>query len=537
LDPFRKHATQKGLTFEISEDDNMLRFVRSDLQRFQQALTQLVTNAIKHTANGGVKIHLGARLTAEEYCVVQVSVQDTGVGMTERELDRLFQEFEQVPDEGIESDEAMVNDTEELSTSNKGAKLGLGLALVARYIKQCGGRVRGQSIAGQGSIFSLDIPMQLGKEHELASASASGTPSGLYEERSGKGARRPVVSPTAESTTYSHTPSSFRLHIDRVRPHSERSPAHADSERGSGLAIRSSSPRMVVKPRPASSNTKKPATPNAGKPVVLIADDNSVNLSILKRRLERMGHEVKTSVDGQECFDVYQEHQHTVQFILMDISVRTSSLPSSDFANREMQMPIVDGIQSTRMIRSFESVELPAPTSQLPEPAVPHALPSETTIAIDVGQASKPSLPPTSASPISPPPTNLGPEEDSKDPSNSGYFNLPLSPSRSDLTSNQHSVAPALISPIDLPPADLEHMQERSKSGTHAPRRIPIFAVSAGLNQYSQDSLEDAGFDGWLSKPIDFKKLAVIMEGVRDHDVRGLAMSRDGDYGGGGWFE
>jgi CheY-like chemotaxis protein len=322
LDRFQKHATQKGLSFEISEDD-IPQYVCSDLQRFQQALTQLVTNALNHTEKGGVKIHLRARLTAKDYCVIQVSVQDTGIGITERELDRLFQEFEQVPDEDVDSGQVTVSDTKGLSTSKKSAKLGLGLALVARYIKQCGGRVRGASVAGRGSIFSLDIPMQLGKEDELASVSpsvpTSTTPSGLDEDRSENIARRPALSSAA--------PTSFQKHLDRVRGHSERSPARSDREQGSVLAIRSASPRAVREPRPASSNTEKPAFPNTGKPVVLIADDNSVNLTILKRRLEKMGHQVKTSVDGQDCFDVYQEHWYTVHLILMDISVSTSSPP------------------------------------------------------------------------------------------------------------------------------------------------------------------------------------------------------------------
>jgi CheY-like chemotaxis protein len=206
--------------------------------------------------------------------------------------------------------------------------------------------------------------------------------------------------------------------------------------------------------------------------------------------------------------------------------------PSPEVAHSQMQMPIVDGIQSTRMIRTFESVETPTPGAHPTEPAAPPPL--ETTIAIDVLQTSKPTHTPTSVPPISPPPTNLGPEEGSEGTPNPGYFNLPLSPSSSDLASTQDSVAPPIISPIELPPAEQE--QERPKSATFVPRRIPIFAVSAGLDQHSQESLEDAGFDGWMSKPIDFKKLAIVIEGVLDHDRRVMAKSRAGDYADGGWF-
>jgi len=524
LDQLQKHATQKMLSFRFEQNDDVPRHVCSDLHRFQQALTQLVTNAIKHTTQGGINIRLAVQATTEEYCVVQVSVQDTGIGMSERGLDELFQEFEQVPDEDIDSDDVSMHNTGEgPSRIKKEAKLGLGLALVARYIKQCGGQVRGKSIAGEGSTFSLDIPMQLGKEDALGSPASSTTPRGPSGEKSGKGVTGPALCPTDIETASASTHPNFRLHIDRARRSSERSPMREASVLESILTIRSASQSAV--------NRSRPVTPVQEKPAVLIADDNTVNLSILKRRLEKMGHEVKTSLDGQQCFEVFQEHQDAMHFILMDINVCTVTffgpLQSAYYFT---QMPIVDGIQSTKMIRILESVEPPNSTTHSTEFAAP--LSSSSTIAIDLLQTSR--LPHHTAvvPPISPPPTNLGPEEGFEGTPNPGYFNLPLSPSSSDLASTQGSVAPPLVSPMELPATVLEQPKKRA----YVPRRIPIFAVSAGLDRHSQESLENAGFDGWLSKPIDFKKLGVIMEGVLRPDARVLAKSRAGDYVGGGWF-
>jgi two-component sensor histidine kinase len=303
LDQLQKHATQKRLSFSVYQDDDVPTHVFSDLQRFQQAVTQLVINAIEHTQTGGVAIHLTARPTTEGYCVVHILVQDTGIGMSERDLDELFQELEQVPDEDIGSREISAHGTQ------KQAKLGLGLALVARYIKQCGGQVRGKSVQFAGSTFSLDIPMQIGKEDTLASLVSSATSSVFPEDRSRGRSLGSIARPTTDSPISSGTSPNFQLHIDRPGRNSEQSPSHVDPRQEHILAIRSASPNV------------RPMSPVKEKPAVLIADDNSVNLSILKRRLERMGHEVKTSVDGQQCFEVYQEHQRATHFILMDINV------------------------------------------------------------------------------------------------------------------------------------------------------------------------------------------------------------------------
>jgi len=64
---------------------------------------------------------------------------------------------------------------------------------------------------------------------------------------------------------------------------------------------------------------------------VLVADDNSINLQILQRRLEKVGHDVKVSWDGQECFDLLKIHQNAIDFILMDLEVRLSPILNTLF--------------------------------------------------------------------------------------------------------------------------------------------------------------------------------------------------------------
>lgn len=65
---------------------------------------------------------------------------------------------------------------------------------------------------------------------------------------------------------------------------------------------------------------------------------------------------------------------------------------------------------------------------------------------------------------------------------------------------------------------------------------IPIFAVSASLVEKDKSIYTDAGFNGWILKPIDFKRLNVLLDGIADDDVREKCLYQPGEWERGGWF-
>lgn len=67
--------------------------------------------------------------------------------------------------------------------------------------------------------------------------------------------------------------------------------------------------------------------------------------------------------------------------------------------------------------------------------------------------------------------------------------------------------------------------------------RIPIFAVSATLIESQRQSYIDTGFDGWILKPVDFKRLSTLFQGIVDQAVREECVYRPGEWEKGGWFE
>lgn len=66
--------------------------------------------------------------------------------------------------------------------------------------------------------------------------------------------------------------------------------------------------------------------------------------------------------------------------------------------------------------------------------------------------------------------------------------------------------------------------------------RIPIFAVSASLVEREKQTYIDAGFDGWILKPIDFKRLNTLLAGISDEEVRNSCLYEPGQWERGGWF-
>ena len=132
-------AAKRGIQLEVDVPPN-LPDVYIDPGRIKQVLYNLISNAIKFTARGGV-VCLSARAEAR---TLVVSVADTGIGIAQADLPRLFREFEQLPQPNGVRPEGT----------------GLGLALTRRLVELHGGRVEVASELGHGSTFSVYLPLR-----------------------------------------------------------------------------------------------------------------------------------------------------------------------------------------------------------------------------------------------------------------------------------------------------------------------------------------------------------------------------------------
>jgi CheY-like chemotaxis protein len=142
---------EKKQKLSVYIDRSIPRILTGDDQRIAQVITNLLSNAVKFTPEQGA-ISLSVRLvqTVNNICTLQVSVSDTGIGITPEQQKKVFQSFEQA-----ESD-----------TTRKYGGTGLGLAISKSIVEMMGGTIWVESESGKGSVFSFTIQAQRGKEEE-----------------------------------------------------------------------------------------------------------------------------------------------------------------------------------------------------------------------------------------------------------------------------------------------------------------------------------------------------------------------------------
>lgn len=143
----RVRTEQKGLQFRTSLDAHLPTCVQADEKRLRQVLINLLGNATKFTEQGSVTLrvsHLSQQNSSQKGEIIHLrfQVEDTGVGMSADQLEKIFLPFEQVGDVGKQSEGT-----------------GLGLAISTRIINLMGSELKVQSQLGEGSIFFFDLPL------------------------------------------------------------------------------------------------------------------------------------------------------------------------------------------------------------------------------------------------------------------------------------------------------------------------------------------------------------------------------------------
>ena len=131
-----------------------------DSSRLGQVLNNLLSNALKFTKNGSVKLSIRAgdfETSGSSRCTIRIEVMDTGIGIARDDLPSLFKEFSQVD---------VLRDTSrrfyDVFGNGKGA--GLGLAICRSLVEQMGGKIGVTSVLGEGSTFLVRLPMEYSED-------------------------------------------------------------------------------------------------------------------------------------------------------------------------------------------------------------------------------------------------------------------------------------------------------------------------------------------------------------------------------------
>ncbi|HYX67277.1 MAG TPA: ATP-binding protein, partial [Burkholderiales bacterium] len=260
---FRQMAADKGLEFEVALDASLPATLETDGKRLQQILTNLLSNAFKFTSRGSVTLKLeaasggwsaGHPALSQAGRAVAFSVIDTGIGIPASKQRLIFEAFQQADG----------------TTSREYGGTGLGLSISRELARLLGGEIRVQSAPGQGSTFTLYLPIEY----------------------------HPVGQPGGEV---------------RVYPLAEPKALPAEPR-----AARGESAAPAPAPVPQLPAGKHEEEPELGGKRVLVVDDDIRNVFALTSALEAHGLRVVHAESGKEAIDLLKRSSD-VDVVLMDV--------------------------------------------------------------------------------------------------------------------------------------------------------------------------------------------------------------------------
>ncbi len=375
VDIFAGKAAQVGIDMMYEIDPNVPVKIIGDGMRLRQVLINLIGNALKFTHQG--EVFLGLMLVAKNSNEIRLSfeIRDTGIGIPEEKLSKLFKAFSQV----------------DSSTTRNYGGTGLGLVICERLVNLMGGNITVSSVPGEGSVFKFTVICKTSTEQESPSVTNN-----MYQLHGKKllviddnvtnrrilqvqleswGLKPVVVSSGKEAINLLNCVSDFELVItdmqmpemngielsrlikekNKYLPIILLSSVGDESRNKSGnlfTAILTKPVKQQFLSKVLLSTLTHSAKDDAldRKPVsllqedfaktyplkIMVAEDNLINQKLILKVLSRLGYEALLAETGKQVIGFLNRQEYDV--ILMD-----------------MQMPEMDGLEATRYIRKHNT--------------------------------------------------------------------------------------------------------------------------------------------------------------------------------------
>ncbi len=312
LELHAQKARDKGLELVIRNARAVQKLRRGDPLRVGQIVGNLISNAIKFTSTGTVSVAVSG-----DDATLRIEVEDTGAGISAERCARLFAPYTQA----------------QASTARHHGGTGLGLSICRELTTRMGGQIGVESVEGAGSLFWCELPLPV-----LATASSGPALEAriALSRRDDPDLKKFVIASGAEvieqgDADYIVDRCGGDLRIRKVGHPTEIVVEWPISPRKLRIGI-----EELAHGKFAPESRKALLSPGARR--ILVVDDNDVNLEVAQAALHRIGCSCSFARNGQEALDMLCG-LHDFDAVLMDGS-----------------MPVMDGIEATRRIRSREAM-------------------------------------------------------------------------------------------------------------------------------------------------------------------------------------
>ncbi|MEM1380068.1 MAG: ATP-binding protein [Pseudomonadota bacterium] len=356
-------AAEKNIEIQALIHPGVPQRLLGDVSKFRQLLINLVANAVKFTETGGVLLCVKTNYTTDDTCEIAVDVVDTGVGIPQTLLPRLFEAYSRA--EGNEQ------------KSIEGT--GLGLAIVQQLTNKMGGTIRVESEEGKGSTFFLRLPFEIKTHAEREDSQAvkadrvvvlannpvtinalgvglrlAGAKDLYFAQRVGEAKRRlrhagdtlfvcdyNFADGTAELCAAADRsvvllPTGARSAYGRLQQQGFDAYLTKPIRKRSFYRVLIDDDLSVTQEELDRAQEKVAPSTEAPPMDVLLAEDNEINAILARTVIERGGHRLTIVGDGSAA-------------------VEAASVKDFDVILMDMHMPVMGGLDAARAIRASET--------------------------------------------------------------------------------------------------------------------------------------------------------------------------------------
>ena len=314
-DMFRPQMEEKHLVFEemfaIPEEE-----VHVDETRFRRVMGNVLGNAVKFTPSGG-RIRLSARQTqgssSSDVCY-EFEIADTGIGMSEEFIPRMFQAFER----------------EESSTKSGEAGTGLGLTITKKLLDMMGGSIAVKSKKGEGTIVTIGLPVQAAADRAATQMHAAADRAATQRHAAADGA----ATQTNEAADGAAT--QMNEAADKAATQ-----MHETADRAA-MQMQAAADKTAAQENAAGGQTAVFGK-DAKEHRILLVEDIEINRMLAENILMEAGFLIESVADGSEAVEV----------------IRTKPVWYYDLILMDIQMPVMNGYEATRVIRAMEREDAP----------------------------------------------------------------------------------------------------------------------------------------------------------------------------------